>query len=823
VRNLEPLRPLTALTALNLSYCAQVRDLEPLRPLTALTKLDLWGCKQVHDLEPLRPLTALTKLDLSYCKQVRNLEPLRPLTALTSLYLTGASAPAFTPLRPLLRELRELYVNESSFPDLPPCVCGERFDDNALAAVTTYFNDLDRGPEQDTELKVFVLGNGRVGKTKLVGRLSEIPFADIAEGSTHGVHLHTHPFPVPGLQVASAVELNLWDFGGQDIYHGTHALFIRSPAVYLLLWSQDCENDETVVEAGVEMKNRRLHYWFDYLRQEAGVKEGDRWVVRAPVLLIQNKCDRKADERDPPVRPEPDEFPLLYNLHVSAQEGRGWAGFVEALQEAIVQLAEQHPCAPLPASWVRVRAELRGMQATAAPTRTLAPVEFEQLCDRHGVAASAPVLRDVLHRTGVVFHRRGLFQDQVIVDQGWVLQAVYTVFTRHEEFQRLVRRNGRFTQGDLARYFWGKYSDDEQQTFLSFMEQCGICFRANPRSEAVPEYIAPELLPPWGAEHERRFRQKMKDATGAGVTATFSLLHDGILRGFLAKLGTRAGDRAEYWKFGGHFVDGATDSEALIRSDGNVLRLQAWDGRAAELLQTLVEVLQGIPTGQPPALAWDRPADEPVVVERGRSVTDPVDRIGFTYGPRSVFLSYRHPHPDHPDSRRSRALVEDLHARLTRDGWRVIWDQAELRDGDSISELIGRVKDCAFLVPVFCGRYLQSRYTLSEFLTFRQKFGLSTVEFSERTVAAVFPESGLESDFRRAEYVRGCRQLFERYREYAADLTLEPDTYREVYQLRGWAEHLAEVLAAVTGRLHNPAAAAVAALLNRRLAEKASS
>jgi internalin A len=38
------------------------------------------------------------------------------------------------------------------------------------------------------------------------------------------------------------VRLNLWDFGGQEIYHGTHTLFLQGQAVFLVLWTPELES-----------------------------------------------------------------------------------------------------------------------------------------------------------------------------------------------------------------------------------------------------------------------------------------------------------------------------------------------------------------------------------------------------------------------------------------------------------------------------------------------------------------------------------------------------------------------------------------------------
>src|SRR5690349_5979289 len=43
--------------------------------------------------------------------------------------------------------------------------------------------------------------------------------------------------------LAHPARLNLWDFGGQDVYHGSHALFLQGHAVFLLLWCPALESD----------------------------------------------------------------------------------------------------------------------------------------------------------------------------------------------------------------------------------------------------------------------------------------------------------------------------------------------------------------------------------------------------------------------------------------------------------------------------------------------------------------------------------------------------------------------------------------------------
>jgi hypothetical protein len=50
---------------------------------------------------------------------------------------------------------------------------------------------------------------------------------------------------------AARLHLQMWDFGGQDIYHGTHVLFLHGPAVLMPVWAKDHGNCEIYTYGGL--------------------------------------------------------------------------------------------------------------------------------------------------------------------------------------------------------------------------------------------------------------------------------------------------------------------------------------------------------------------------------------------------------------------------------------------------------------------------------------------------------------------------------------------------------------------------------------------
>jgi internalin A len=59
------------------------------------------------------------------------------------------------------------------------------------------------------------------------------------------------------------VTLKIWDFGGQDIYHGTHALFLKSRALFPIVWTPHSEAEKVHAHGGFTFRNQLLGYWLD--------------------------------------------------------------------------------------------------------------------------------------------------------------------------------------------------------------------------------------------------------------------------------------------------------------------------------------------------------------------------------------------------------------------------------------------------------------------------------------------------------------------------------------------------------------------------------
>jgi internalin A len=307
---------------------------------------------------------------------------------------------------------------------------------------------------------------------------------------------------------AEPVPLNLWDFGGQDIYHGSHALFLHAHAIFLILWTPEVERQTAYQDGSLSLRHRSLSYWVDYLRAFAGTD--------ASMLIVQSQCDTRDKRMLHPPAPV-DDFPFHRYTEVSARTGLNLGLIKENIKEAVRDRFDRRTPLPIGAGRLQVRDRLRQMleedqerEPDKRQHRLLDRVEFDRLCDETGGVSDKEALLDFLHHNGVLFYRPGLFNDRIILDQNWALEAIYDLFDRKEILPRL-QEYGRFSRADLEAHIWcgrttdePKYTLAEQKVFLGMMESCGICFKARQLPDYEWQYIAPELLPNWSDQASRK-------------------------------------------------------------------------------------------------------------------------------------------------------------------------------------------------------------------------------------------------------------------------------------------------------------------------------
>ena len=813
VSDLAPLASLTALQSLNCRG-TPVSDLAPLASLTALQSL-VCSSTQVSDLAPLASLTALQSLDCS-STQVSDLAPLASLTALQSLDCSGCRLTNAPEKLWHLPSLETLQLYECHVAGIPAEVLSESEDYNCLELVRAHLRDRASGAEPIRDLKLIVLGNGRVGKTQICRRLRGETYDDTIP-STHGIQVTSAT--LAGTSGAPADRLNIWDFGGQDLYHGTHALFIRTRALYLLVWSPETEGTQEQHADGTVFRNHRLEYWGAYIRHLA--------ESSSPVLVVQTRCDRPENEAlRPPLSDETlSAFRFRKMLHYSAKFDRGRAALNEALHDAAHWLHEQHGIATIGVGRLKVQRrleEMRDADAARPPDqrryRTITQRQFRRYCDQAGGVSSAKHLLSYLHNAGIVFHRPGLFDDSIVLDQSWALDAIYAVFHRDKSLRWLQRSRGRFVRSDLQDLVWQDYSVAEADLFISMMQSCGICFvyKEGHQGNEETEYIVPELLPE-RTEVETELAEKWDPAQPSeSATFDYTLLHPGLMRGVIARIGSEAGVNALYWRGGVCVYEKTTRSHALIEQEAaeddwrGHIRVETQGGQARALLDELLAWVEreGDRIGLRPTVALSeathRRAKTPATRMPDTLEAVHANKPGLAFAQPAApgvecFVSYSWGDAT-PEGREREAIVDQLCEAATAAGIRIERDKTTLRTGDRISQFMQRLGAGDRVFVILSDKYLRSGFCMYELFEIWRNSKWNDLDFLGRIRVYALPDAAIFTPEQRFEYAISWKQRFEKFdaltRQHGADI-LGPKDFNEFRRMKQFYLNVSEVLATI--------------------------
>ena len=151
------------------------------------------------------------------------------------------------------------------------------------ATLRQHFFSLQIGNKKHiSTAKILLLGNTTAGKTNLASYyLSKEKFNPAKIKTTYGIQ-HKN-------DTKNEINLSVWDFGGQEYFHGTHRLFLYAKnAIYLVLWEQQYEDKK---DGSRQKENDNgdacypFRYWLGTIRHFNQTLKADN------IFLIQSKGD----------------------------------------------------------------------------------------------------------------------------------------------------------------------------------------------------------------------------------------------------------------------------------------------------------------------------------------------------------------------------------------------------------------------------------------------------------------------------------------------------------------------------------------------------
>ena len=424
---------------------------------------------------------------------------------------------------------------------------------------------------------------------------------------------------------------------------------------------------------------------------------------------------------------------------------------------------------------------------------------------------------------GSCFTGRGLFNDCIVLDQGWALEAIYAVFHRQKCYRQLRLLRGRFNRSLLEALVWQDYSVEEQELFLSLMTSCGVCFvhrEGDRQGQVETEYIAPDLLPDreeMAAEIEATWGDP---APGGEITVDLPFLHPGIMRGIISRIGKAAGISALYWKYGVCLYEKTTRSRALIEQRTSD-RPNTWSGQivvstrggqAGELLRELREWIKEV-LEQSGCRDWQiqeapdlvRPTQPPrdgrprsVEPEPGEVAPEgKLEFIPLRSDKKTYCVSYAW-------NDESKAIVDRLCEDARQQEIEILREKTGLELGESISRFMQRLGAGDRVFVILSDKYLKSPHCMNELFEVWRNCKMEDEAFRQRIRVFLLPDARMSTPLERALCAKHWKEQFTALdavvREHGADLLGQAD-FKRYKLMQDFAHRVGDMLALIADTL----------------------
>jgi internalin A len=448
-----------------------------------------------------------------------------------------------------LESLERLYIDIDVLETPPPEIAKE-----GIPAIREYFRQLDtQGTDYLYEAKLLIIGEGGAGKTTLRKKILDPEYnLRFDEISTEGIDVVKWEFPLPN---GRNFRVNIWDFGGQEIYHATHQFFLTKRSLYILV--ADARKEDT-----------DFYYWLSVVELLSN---------NSPLLIISNqKQGRRRDINDRFLRSQ---YPNLKEvLSTDLATTSNFASVLSEVRHHITNLS--HVGSSLPKNWVAVR------EALEKDNRNyISSEELSTICWRCGIRNYTDQLQlsGYLHDIGVClhFHDDAILKKTVILKPSWGTRAVYAVL----DDPTVIAQSGHFTRSDLQRVWDRPEYDRMSDELLRLMMNFRLCYEL-PDSSGT--YIAPQRLPESQPDYTWVRRENII------IRYQYEFMPKGILTSLIVVLHHWIMGNRLVWKTGVVFHKNDTQAEVLEHYGTRELRVSVVGKHKKELLAIVMHELEKI-------------------------------------------------------------------------------------------------------------------------------------------------------------------------------------------------------------------------------------
>lgn len=466
-------------------------------------------------------LENLIELDLSFNELTYLPTSLGKLTKLKKLNLSGNKIGSLPKEFENLTSLESLDFDGNPIGRVPVEITSQ-----GVSGIINYYLSLGDSV-QLFEAKLLIVGQGNVGKTYLMNRLMHDSIPETR--TTEGIDIKTWKIPTDS---SPDFRVNIWDFGGQEIYHSTHQFFLTKRSLYVLVW-----------EARTDQHLTSFDYWLNVIRLLSN---------NSPVIVVLNKIDERIaniDEKSLKAK-----FKNIVAFHqVSAVTGQN----IKQLTSKIGTEIDSLPLIgdKLPKVWLEIRTKLESLESNY-----ISAEEYLTICNQHGLSNKrALFLSQYFHDLGVFLHFQddNLLRNLVFLKPEWATNAVYKILDSKD----VITRDGEF-DSDLLDSILDDFERDKRSYIVTLMKKFELCFEVEKNIFLIPELLKPEKLEfDWNYNDNLRFEYH------------YDFMPAGIMARFIVRARNLVYDRM-FWKNG--VLIQRENTRALVTTDQYSRKLFIW-------------------------------------------------------------------------------------------------------------------------------------------------------------------------------------------------------------------------------------------------------
>lgn len=562
-----------------------ITDISSLSRLESLTSLDFSGTN-VDDIGSIQGLTSLEELKMAWVP-VKDLSALQGLVNITDLNLFETMVNDISPLNNL-KSLKTLNISRTKLDYIPEFLLDLNLDfineemgeENGIyikdlklmnEPVEVFFqsrnliieylrNRDDRSKVIVGQCKVVFLGDGGSGKSTSIGRIllnGEKNDYDVYQ--TIGGNVNKKSIRIG----YDDIDMYMWDFGGQTIFHTLHRLFMNQRALYIIF-----------IDSRRDRLQEQAEYW---------LREVSTYAYGCPVLLVINKIDvnRNAYINEFELKKF---YPFLKKVITLSALFDSKEHFnlrlVDEIRHSISEMDSVY--ARIPLSWKRVLIELRSLDR-----QYIEMGEYERICKNYGITnfeeISHPLL-DWIVDLGIGFYmpNDNRLNKYLVLQPSWLMNAVGKIigranfsqngFVEKENIYKAINDDLSIREhNDEDKEINYQYSEVEVSYILEVLHKFEISFESKYGTEFFPIFCRTNET------------SKYSDIIGENCLHyifKYDFLPDSVVHRLIVKMQDDL-DYENIWYHGAVFRNGSEGYDAYVNASSN--QIDVYIGTKSEI------------------------------------------------------------------------------------------------------------------------------------------------------------------------------------------------------------------------------------------------